>query len=91
VRKLLLIILLFTFGQAHSIAFMNEELLNYTYRGIEYECVFFSKHSEPPILYDARDHILCGDQIINPFDNVFGIETEWRALFYIEDNEITYL
>jgi hypothetical protein len=67
---------------------MNEELLTYTHLGIEYDCIFFSKHSDPPILFDARDQILCGDHI-NVFGNAFG-ETEWRAIFYIEDDEITY-
>jgi len=85
VRKLLLIILLLSFGQTHSIAYMNEEIVTYTYLGIEYECIFFSKHSEPPILYDAKDRLICGDE-----SNVFGFK-KWNPVFYIEDNEVVYL
>jgi len=87
-KTLLLLILLLSFGQVQ--AYMNEQELTYTYLGIEYDCVFYSKHAEPPIYADFKDYFECGSWDLNPFDSVFRETLEFTAIFYVIDDQVTY-
>jgi hypothetical protein len=82
------ILLLLSFGQVQ--AYMNEQELTYTYRGIEYDCVFFSKHAKPPILRDDRNHFGCGKWEHSPFDSVFQDTLRFTGIFYVVDDVVFY-